>query len=285
MTRIAGVVVLYDPPSGILERIETYRNQVEVLFAIDNSERVGSRIQETLEKLGNVVYQWNGRNLGIARALNTGAALAIQRGCDFLLMMDQDSEGSPTLVEELLRAHSDVVKFHVGILYAYHEYQNYHQRKGKDTVSEIFLADTAGTLLDLQAYRKAGSFLEDLFIDYVDFEYCLRLHSKGFTLWRVNNATIYQRLGNLSPAKFLWWKVGVSNHTPIRMYYRIRNRLVVARNYFKYYPAWSLKEFILTPYVLVKMLAFEEHRWEKTKMAGRGIRDFALGRLGKYQQA
>ncbi len=282
-SRVAGVIVLYNPPQNILENIESYRSQIDILFAIDNSERPNPALEGQLGQSANVVYRRNGGNLGVAKALNTGAQMALDGGYEFLLMMDQDSIAAPTMVEQMLAHSTPDLSGKIGIVYPYHEYQNYDRPRESEAVVEIFLADTAGSLLNLEAYRKTGQFMDELFVDYVDFEYCLRLHEHGFRIVQVNNAMLHQRLGNLDSRTFLFQKIGVSNHKPIRIYYRIRNRLIVSARHFKPYPWWSMKEMILTVYVLVKILVFEKDRWQKTKMAFKGLVDFAKGRLGSYE--
>ena len=46
---------------------------------------------------------------------------------------------------------------------------------------------TSGSFLNLKVYKEAGPFVDKLFIDYVDFEYCLRLKKKGFKIYKLNN--------------------------------------------------------------------------------------------------
>ena len=48
--RIAGVVVLYNPNPVVIENIKSYINEIEYLFAIDNSEYPNNEIVEELRK-------------------------------------------------------------------------------------------------------------------------------------------------------------------------------------------------------------------------------------------
>ena len=74
MVRIAGVVVLYNPREDVLGSIGSYISQIEVLFAVDNSEHPDPAVTDRIRNAGNVVYLWNGGNAGIAAALNIGAS-------------------------------------------------------------------------------------------------------------------------------------------------------------------------------------------------------------------
>lgn len=284
MIHIAGVVVLYNPSQTIFQSIDSYRKQISVLFVVDNSEYPDLTVVEKIRRLENIHYTWNGGNFGVAKGLNMGARSAVNGHYDFLLMMDQDSVAAPDMVHQLLTHKDDDPKTKVAILYPYHSYYNYRQAKDSKDVTELFWGDTAGSLLRLSAYQQCGPFLDDLFIDYVDVEYCLRLQSAGYKILQVNKAIIYQSLGNMVSKKFIFRTVGVTNYSPIRVFYRIRNGLYVARKYFRKYPWWSFKEMIAALYVLLKLIVFERDRRKKLQMALQGMKYSITGILGVYSQ-
>ncbi|MGA3288386.1 MAG: glycosyltransferase family 2 protein [Bacteroidota bacterium] len=284
MIRIAGVVVLYNPPENVLENIHSYQEQVETLFVVDNSERQNKVLVNQIQSLGNVVYQWNGDNVGIAQALNKGASLAIEQKFDYLLMMDQDGKVAPNLVNEYSAYLSKYSSTDVGILSPYHIYDNYNSPMESAESKEIFLTITSGTLLNLDAYKKVGPFMDELFIDYVDFEYCLRLHSHGFKVVQLCSILMNHHLGSLVVRRMLFRRVAIYHYPPIRVYYKSRNRLFVARKYHKKYPMWSMKEFSQAGNELVKILCFEEEKIEKCKMAFLGVLHFLKNRLGKLDE-
>lgn len=142
MSRIAGVVVLYNPSSAVLENINSYLKQVDVLYAIDNSESQDQIIIEDIRRLKNVVYQWNRGNLGIAKALNMGAVLALEHQCQYLLMMDQDSIASPNLIDAFKEYLERDSSEDIGILSPYHVYMNYNRPREQFKIKNIFLAIT-----------------------------------------------------------------------------------------------------------------------------------------------
>jgi rhamnosyltransferase len=125
--------------------------------------------------------------------------------------------------------------------------------------------------------------MDELFIDYVDIEYCLRLQERGFRIVQVGTANLLQALGNLVPKRLFFWRVASTNHPPIRAYYRFRNRLIVISEYFTRFPAWSTKELMLTGNELVKILLFEYERMEKLKMAFMGMAHFFARKHGKLR--
>jgi len=273
---VAGVIILYNPSMRFIDNIKSYVNQVEILYAIDNSEKTESEFLDKLKHFKNVVYKSNGKNLGIARALNVGAQLAIEQRYDFLLMMDQDSILSDNAQIEFTRYISDQSSEDIGILYSHHIYRNYSRQKVTTSSKEILVADTSGSLLNLAAYSKVGPFMEKLFIDYIDFEYCLRLQLNGFKIIQLNNITLYQELGAMVTKRLLFMNVGVTNHSPQRIYYRVRNRLFVSSKYFHHFPIWSIKQMAYLWIEFGKVVLFEDNKILKCKMIMKGIMHYLL---------
>jgi rhamnosyltransferase len=274
MIRFAGVVILFNPSLKFIDNIKSYINQVETLFVLDNSELPTLEFVNEIKEFKNVHYKWNGGNVGIANALNIGVKLAIEQKYDFLLMMDQDSILSENVIKESIKYISNHSSRNVGILYPYHIYGNYHRKKEVAPFKELLTADTSGSVLNLKAFNKVGPFMEKLFIDYVDFEYCLRLRLNGFKIIQLNNITLYQELGNMVTKRILFWKVGITNHSPQRIYYRVRNRLFVSLKYFRHFPLWSIKQIAYLWIEFGKIVLFEGNKILKCKMILKGVMHF-----------
>jgi rhamnosyltransferase len=281
MSRIAGIVVLYNPNEDVVKNVNSYDRQVEKLFVIDNSEYQNRVVIKELTDLKTVEYRWNGKNIGIAKALNIGATLALDGHYDSLLMMDQDSVAPANIVQKYCEYVANHATEAIGICCPRHELVSSQEHSAGSKFTEVLVANTAGTILNLNAYQATGSFMDELFIDYVDFEYCLHLHLNGFKIIQLNEAIIEHTPGNQIKRRFLFWQVGVSNHSPMRVYYRIRNRFFVIKKYYPHFPLWSIKEMIITGNELLKIICFENNKREKFKMAFMGIRDFLAHRLGK----
>ena len=137
--------------------------------------------------------------------------------------------------------------------------------------------------MNLSAYKKVGPFNEDLFIDYVDFEYCLRLRKKGFKVLQLGVAKIYHQLGQLEKRNFIFKTIYVTHHSSIRYYYRTRNRLFVTKKFILSFPLFVLKDFFIFINELVKIVLFEKNKMSKLKILTYGVSDFLLGRYGKFE--
>lgn len=283
--RIAGLVVLYNPDPRVLQNIHTYLHQVEVLFAVDNSEVVNPAVVEHLKHSEKIIYIPLGENLGIAKALNVGAEKALQLGYDFLLTVDQDSRAEADMVDKMLRCLEDRDISNIGILTPFHCIEAFPSPppsglKYKEELTTI----TSGNLLSLKAFREVGPFLEELFIDYVDFEYCLRLNFKGFKIMTVYDAWLHHKWGNAHIEKFLFKRYKLSNHSYIRRYYITRNRFYVSRMYKNSFPKFYRSHRKLVRPELFQILLLEEDRFRKLKMFLKGYWDYKKGKLGKLRE-
>ena len=278
------MVVLFNSAVSVLGNIETYLRQVDVLYVVDNSTVRDETIIASLKQYTNVRYVGVGRNAGIAAALNIGARIAIEDGYGFLLTMDDDSRAAPDMVRRLrafLSARGD--RNDIGIVSPYHFYTNYSVNTvhANDEVNTVI---TSGSLLNLRAFEKVGPFREELFIDYVDFEYCLRLQTHGYKIFRVGEALLFHTLGRLISHTILFKRVGATHHPAIRLYYRTRNRLYLYQTYLTRFPAFVLFDIVVFFNELIKIALYEPDKREKMKMIINGFGDFLAGKFGEYSE-
>lgn len=96
--KLAGVVVLYQPSNEVIKNIHTYLPYLDRLYVVDNSSENHSNIYKDKK----IQYIFNGKNLGIAAALNIGAKEAIKYGFEWLLTMDQDSSFGENDVNKMI---------------------------------------------------------------------------------------------------------------------------------------------------------------------------------------
>jgi rhamnosyltransferase len=284
--KIAGVVVLYNPEDDVLENIESYFRDLDVLFLVDNSESPNTVLIEKIKRIKKFSYMPNNANLGVARALNIGAREAMKYGADFLLTMDQDSRAAEVLVPHMLSVLKNMDESKVGIIapVCVGRYECRDIRPEVPESEEVSSAITSGSLLNLNAYKVAGPFREDLFIDYVDHEYCLRLRLKGYKIMRVNSAVLIHRLGNPIRIYKLFRRRKLENHSPVRKYYITRNRLYVSRMYKADFPDFYREKRKLFRRDLRRLLLYESNKMEKLKMVLRGYLDYRKGILGRFQE-
>jgi len=275
---IAALVILFNPDESVLQNLVSYSSQVKRIYVVDNT--VGPKNIVLVDKIlaiKNIEYTDNGTNKGVATALNIGANRALNDGFDYLLTMDQDSKATESMIEkmlELFKKYQDV-----GIVTAYQLNEGFELSANKDLEEEILFTMTSGNLLSLAKFKEIGFFLDKLFIDYVDHEFCLRLKSKGFKILRANNVFIYHKLGKLDKRKLFGINFFPSHHSPKRYYYRTRNRFYVSSLYgneFSDYVKADKKRFFRE---IIEMIVYESDVISKIKMIIKGYIDFKKKRF------
>ncbi len=222
-------------------------------------------------------YVYNGENLGIAAALNVGAKRAAVKGFQYLLTVDQDSEVPPDTAKNLLEC------FFLDSNVAIVSPEHYPQKTKNDLkpCEEVYTVWTSGNLVDLNKLNKAGGYREDLFIDYVDHEICLRLNSLGYKIYKCHKSVLKHNLGKIEEKKFFNRKVYTTNHSPIRLYYRSRNRFYVHKIYKNLFPEFIKKDSKDFWKSFLKVVLFEKYKLKKIRYFILGYIDFKRNRFGK----
>ena len=281
MFKTAAAVILFNPDLNVIDNLKTYINQVEKLYVIDNSETYCDPVIEKIKSLNNPDYTFNKSNLGIAAALNIAANKAIKEGYEYLLTMDQDSKASPGMVSKLREIMLSAEN--IGIVTADHTNPELHESSIEKRTEEILYTMTNGNLLNLKAYQATGDFLEPLFIDHVDHEYCLRLNKNNFKVIKTNQAIVYHKLGSEKRKKLFSINFYPTYHAPVRLYYRTRNRFYIDRMYKKTFPHYVREDRKHFFRELIDMIICEKELLKKISMIIRGYLDYRKNILGKFQ--
>jgi rhamnosyltransferase len=282
--KIDGVVVLYNPEENLLTNINSYINEIDKLYVVDNSESKNLVFIEKIKKINKCVYIDNHDNQGISYALNVGAKYAIENGADWLLTMDQDSKFEKGSLKILVNYLENNSFENLGILSPFHATRNIEYIKENKVIDELTVM-TSGNLLNLEAYKNVGEFEEKYFIDYVDHEYCLRLQKNGYSVKVHKDSILIHELGDGNFYDFLGIKkIGYTNHNHIRRYYITRNRLDVITKYFFSFPSFSFKEIKALLFEWLKIVLFEKDKLKKQKSILFGIKDFIINKYSKYNE-
>jgi rhamnosyltransferase len=271
---VGGVVVLYHPDATLRDNIGSYVSDLDVLVVVDNTPVPEEGLRDSLGPPSKIVYLPQHRNVGIAAALNIGAREALGRGCRWLLTMDQDSRFPAGSLGSLLAAIPRAEM--AGIISPRHCIPGFPESRDQAGLHEADVVMTSGNLLNLDAYREAGPFLEKLFIDLVDFDYCARLKRKGRRVWIAEDAELIHGFGKATSHRLFGRTLAVSNHPPARRYYMARNRLLMMRMH----PGMRRRLAIASIKETLLLLLFEKDRMRKLAHAFRGVADFLRGRYG-----
>lgn len=277
----AGVVVLFNPDEKVINNINTYVKNLKKLYVVDNTP---NKDNSYLFKNKKIEYIANKKNEGIAHALNIGANKAIKEKYDFLLTMDQDSSfpsGSVKKLINYIENNSKYILKEVGIISAYHLTPQ-NEFKVAPKVGNPLLVMTSGNFVNLKAHKKIGGFKDWMFIDCVDFDYCLNMRRHGYEIVQLFDAKLNHNLGNTEKKRLFGKTMFVSHHSPIRRYYMVRNRHYLYDMYHEEFPDYCNAEISRTKKEWYKIILFEKNKIRKSMMMFKGYRDYKKGIKGEY---
>ena len=293
-SRVCAVVVSYHPDIALLEQaLSALRSQVDHLVVVDNGssrevldwlDRRGTQLSFAIVPLG--------RNTGVATALNHGIGNARERGCAYVLLMDQDSIPQTDMVARLVAAHRELEAAGTKVAAVGPRYvdpvsghSSYFVRFGwikfkrircqPERPCERVAADfliTSGSLVSIGTFDAVGALEDKIFIDHVDTEWCLRARHYGYRTFGVCDAVMHHSLGSETVRVWLgrWRYVPV--HSPLRHYYTFRNSLWLFRR--PYAPLrWIVNDTVRLGFMLVFFGLFMPLRMQHLKMMLRGLRD------------
>jgi rhamnosyltransferase len=289
--RVVAVVAAFRPAHDLVDNVAALRAQVDQVVIVDDGS--GSESDEVFSRLPDgIVIVRSSENRGIAEVLNVGCEHARTAGADLVLTMDQDSALPNGFVESLLREHDRAVAAGrpVGIVApASFDLFDDIQVRGRD--GDFLLARNpiqSGSLFTMAALDDAGPFDSGLFIDLIDVEYVLRLEHRGWQVLAVEGLRLPHRLGTWTGIQFFGRPVRrhgrqlkTTISTPFRYYYRVRNRVIVARRYRGFRSAELRADVVsdLRHYAVMLASVHPAHRMVRIMLAG--LLDGVRGRTGR----
>lgn len=281
--KLAAVVVLYNPNDQVIENIKSYIDYVDTVYAVDNS----SSDNESRFNDPKIVYIANGENKGIAYALNAGAKQAVKDGFEWLLTMDQDSsfngDGINKMKDFILDCRDNPRSKYsykkLGLITPFHR-TKYNADVEPETVDSPAVVMTSGNIISLKAYEEIGGFKDWMFIDAVDFDYCLNLRDYGYDIWRLGFVELTHNLGDMVTKKIGSKQYMSSNHSPIRRYYLVRNRHYFLDMYRERYPDYCNAEKRCTMREVKEIILCEKQKFKKLFAMLQGYIDYKRGVKG-----
>lgn len=283
--KLAACVVLYHPDKTLIGNIQSYFNDVDFLFIVDNSD-VYKAYDFSFLNINKYLYIYNKKNIGIAAALNVAAKKACESGFEWLLTMDQDSrfeDGSLKILKGSLMSIIDSPDNKVGIIAPTLKDANFINNLLNDNpIIEVQVVCTSGNILNLQAWTNTEGFNEKLFIDCVDTDICLRILLHQYKIYIDNNSFLVHSLGSLKAVYFFKRNLWISRHNYIRRYYMTRNRSFIIATYNQAFPEYCRYLFKTQISEFLKIILYEDNKYKKIKSVLWGLFDFLINKFGRY---
>ncbi|MFR3792889.1 MAG: glycosyltransferase family 2 protein [Blautia massiliensis (ex Durand et al. 2017)] len=268
---------------------QTYRD-FEIILLDDASPNDSvERLREHLPP--NTVFLPQQQNQGFAAVNNIGMRRALADGCDWALLLNNDTVAAPDFLETLLRQTPegavscpkmlfmdppDEIWFAGGELdraTGRVRHLGGHQKDGPAfaQAKQVNFITFCCVLLPRAVIERVGYLDETLFMYCEDVDYCMRLGDAGVPLWFLPDARI-------------WHKAGGSAGGMLSVYYITRNTLyLTCKGKSRAYARRKTVVPLLTGaarYGLTKLLG---RRKGRSYGAFRGALDFWRGRMGRMQ--
>lgn len=267
---VACGIISFNPNLNLLKRnIEAIQSQVSDIYIVDNGSRNALEVKELILGYSNAHLIENEANVGVAAALNQTCAAAADRGCSWILTLDQDSVCSLHFVEGLLKATEECLS--VGIVAPIIMDRNVGiVGHCTDGVQEVRTCITSGSLTNLSAWKEIGGFDEKMFIDSVDFDFCFRLRKAGYRVYQTNGVTLDHAIGDGKKRRFLFWVFNDLEHSAFRDFYIAQNNV--------YYPKknklWLhfIRGNLRNMRQMLIVLVYEDNKRDKMRAICRGWR-------------
>lgn len=231
---IYAVIVTFNPViSNVSSLVSTLLKSGVIPIVVDNNSKNDFEVDCTLLKIPS--------NKGIAFAQNRGIEAAVNQGASKIVFFDQDSilpgldfinKLSLPIFNKLSSITAPIFVDEVrGFTYPIVNIESFGGRtKSCPNSSHLpFYVNnviSSGTMVDVEVFHVVGLMKEELFIDYVDTEWCLRSAEKGYQILVVPSAVMYHSIGDSS---FSIFGFNIPKHSPSRRYYRIRNSFYLIR--------------------------------------------------------
>lgn len=277
--KIGTVFVTYNPDLTRLKQAITAVNlQTSYILLVDNGSNNIENISQLISQLENIEVIKLEKNMGIAKAQNEGFLFFKEKQYDFVLTLDQDTVLPKDYVKRLMPVteyeNAGIVTGAFVDLKWSSEEKERQKKLRQPEVQKINNEIASGNLVLLSAWDRVGGFDETLFIDYVDFDFDFKLIKEGYFIYRVNNVEFEHEIGekfkkNWLSKLLLVNNPGTTDHSPMRMYYGNRNRIIVMKRYPD--QGSALKVFLHEVLNLREILVMKSPRMKKMGMAILGI--------------
>lgn len=284
--RVYAIIVTYhSDPELLIQQYDAIKGQVAGIIYIDN----GTSQELPLKRLSasSVFFVFNQENAGLGKAQNQGILLAKEKGATHILLLDQDSIVSADMVCVLLSVERDFLNKGIKVGLVGPEIRDVLSSPPHDSDAIIFCGSrikrvrldketlsvsyciASGSLIAINVLEVVGLLREELFIDGLDVEWCLRAKSLGYQILMTPHTVLKHRLGNGAKEKVL-------SHSPIREYYICRNSILLSK--YRYIPrGYRWRKIVFVPLRIFTSLS--QGYWPYFKAGFAGMLDGIRNRI------
>jgi hypothetical protein len=266
-TQLLGVVtVTYNSGAFLPEFVDSCSAQTHGAFnvyCIDNksSDNTLSVLRESRDQRWRITI--NEENRGVAAGNNQGIMQALKDGCEWILLLNNDTRFDETFFETLITtsiAHGWLVAvpkiyydrpagsiwYGGGGFNRWKGFTGFHKEMGIQDVGQcdapctVQYAPTCAMLVHRDIFRQVGLMDETYFVYFDDTDFCWRLRIAGVSLGYCPDATIVHKVGGSTGG----------GKSAFSGFYISRNRMYFLRKHFGRVAAWVWAPVFISVYLV-----------------------------------
>jgi GT2 family glycosyltransferase len=274
--KVGVVTVTYNAASvvdGFLASLLSQSYRDFALYVVDNASA-----DDTLARLGHyadprVTAIANRQNLGVAAANNQGITAALAAGCGSVLLVNNDTEFAPDLLQALkgdldeaqrpmvvpkIRCFdpADRLWYAGGSFSTWRGYATLHRGKGEpdhgqyDVSDWVEYAPTCCMLVNGSVFQRIGLMDEVYFLYFDDADFTFRAKKAGLRIWYDPAAVIRHKESSLTGGA----------RSPVALHYSARNKLYfLQKNVGRSWIGWAAAYQV---YLALRLLSRRDSRRE-----------------------
>lgn len=286
--KVGVVIVWYNPTQDQVNNTFKLSNIDDLkVCVVDNSKEkyVDARLESKLETIS---YVHNGNEGGIAGAFNRGIESFLEdESISLYFTMDQDSDFQSSYYQEMS---AFMVKNNAAIACP-----NFYDRNSKTYGTFVSLTPyfykivkdgtsvfciSSGMGISAEAWKDVGPFDEDLIIDHVDTDFCLKAYSKRIEIKVNYEQCLNHAIGEREKHYFLGVCFKPNHHSYVRKYYIVRNGTYLAFKYFGITKGYFNLNILRVIHEVACVVLYEKDKLRKLRFMAQGLIDGLRGKLG-----
>ncbi len=281
--KMIGVVTLFNPQiEQAAANILLYASALDKLVVWDNSPAESEVKKQLLPLLKcineKIIWHGTGENLCIAPAINYTWQAAKDNGCQFLLIMDQDSQwvDFPSYRAEIERRYQENPKR------VYTPYFPEHDTF--ETDQDIYERRTyinSGTVMTIELLDIIDGADEAFPLDALDTDLSYRTIKAGYSIACLTRQILHHTIG--SPQRRGPFHLFTNNYGRFRTYSMTRGHIICYRKHRDIMTCYEKRHFFKEIFMwkLIRIILVEEDKWGRFCMMLKGIKEGVTYQLKK----
>ncbi len=279
-SKVSIIIISYNKVEPVVFAVKSVINshnksRIETLIhIIDNSEnkKIFTQLKSKLSWYSNIFLEKNEKNIGFAKAVNKGIRKSLEKGADYILLLNDDAFVDKNCIKKLIKAlenNKNALAAGPTIFYAKDKEKVWHtggylskflmtikipyknKKISKDFLKKLptqevdFLTGCV-LLIKREAFDKIGFFDERLFFYAEDLDYSIRVKKAGYKLLWI-------------PDAFAWHDIDIykGRTNPFVLYHLARSNIIVRKKHLsvvKFIYFLLIHFLVITPYRIFQVL-------------------------------